>query len=124
MQQDAVGHRHTEGAHVVVQRKLVESQRLDEYGTGGIRYVEQVEISLHDAILARCAVNGDIGIVEPYGLSIEFEREFVLVNPLCGTVGQINMPVGILDIDDIDIVAVVVEEGVESLCRAQRDIVF
>ena len=123
-QQNAIGHRHTEGTHVVVQRKLIERQRLNEYGTCGIRHMEQVEISLHDAILARCAVDGDIGIVEPHGFSIKLEREAVLVYPLCGAIGQVHMPVGVFHINDIDIVAIMVEERVESLCGAQRDVVF
>ena len=122
--QDAVGHVHAKGAQVVVQCKLLEGQCFDEHGAGGVGQVEQVEVALHDAVLARCAMYGDVGVVEPHGLAFELEGEVVLVDLLCRAVGQVHVPVGAFDVDDEDVVTVVIEEGVQSLSRAQRDIVL
>ena len=64
-------------------------------------------------------MDGDIGVVEQFGLAVLDEGEIVAVNLGCRAVMQFDMPVLTFDINDIDIVTLLVEEGVKSLCRAQ-----
>ena len=122
--EDAGCNVHTIAGKVFVQDIFVEGQRLHQYAAGAIGQVEEFEIALHDTILARSTVDGDIGIVEPDGLAVEFEGEIVLVDFRRLATLQIHMPVEAFDIDDIDIVAFFVEEGIDTLCRAQGYIVF
>ena len=105
----------TVAAQILVQHELIERHRLNQYATGRVRQSDEVKVTLQDTILARCTMNGDIGVVKEGGLAVYHEREIVAVNLGRQTVGQFNMPVLSLDINDIDVIALLVEEGVESL---------
>ena len=77
--------------------------------------MQQLKVALQHAILTRCAVYCDVGIIEDYGLSVMNEREIVLVDSCRCAVLQVNMPVQALHIDDIYVITFLVEERVQSL---------
>ena len=64
-------------------------------------------------------MNGDIGIVKQTGLAVLYKREVVTVNLGRSAIRQIDVPILSLDVDNIDIVALLVEKRIESLCGAQ-----
>ena len=80
--------------------------------------MDEFEISLQDTVLARCAVDGDVGIVELHELSVVHKREVVAVDWCPCAVGEFHAPVIAFHLNDIYIVALLVEERIESLCRA------
>ena len=123
-EQDAVGHVDVEGAHEVVEHVFVERHGLHKHTTGGVGNVEQLEIALQDAVLARRAVNGDVGIVEDYGFPVVQEREVVFVDGHDVAVIEVDVPVEFLHVDNVDIVSLFVEKAVEPLGRAQRHVVL
>ena len=86
--------------------------------------MNEVEISLHDAILTRLSVDGDVGIIKKDRFPVMLEREVVLINGCRGTITKVDMPVSSFHINDIDIVFLLVEKGIKSLCRAQGNVVF
>ena len=86
--------------------------------------MDKVEISLHNTILAWLTMDGDVSIIEVYMFAIKFEREIVFINFHNLAIVEIYMPVCTFDIYDVDIIAFMVEEGIKSLCRPQRYIMF
>ena len=86
--------------------------------------MNEVKVALHDAVLARLAMNSDVGIVEEDALSVAFERKVVLVDGCRCTVVEVHMPVSAFHIDDVNIILRLVEKGIKALCRAQRDVVL
>ena len=87
--------------------------------------MDQVEISLHDAVLARRAVDGDVGIVKHDSLAVlSDERKVVAIYLGYITIIEGHVPVLPSHIDNIDVVALLVKKGIESLCRANGDIMF
>ena len=117
--EQALGHAHAKAAQVVVEHELVEGHGLYEYAAGAVRQVDKLEIALHDAVLAGCSVDGDIGIVEHHQTTILHEREVVTVDGGRGAVVQVDVPVHAFHVDDIHIVTFFVEEGIKSLGGAQ-----
>ena len=91
------------GTQEVVQRKLVERQRFYEHVAGGIGHANQVEVALQDTVLARCAVDGDVGKVEGMAAVGCGEGEVVAVD---GTalVAVVGGPVAARDIYDVAVV--------------------
>ena len=79
---------------------------------------------MQQTVLTWSTMDSDIGIIEQLGLSVLYKGEIVAVNLGCRTVMQFNMPILSLDVNDIDIITLLVEEGVKSLSRAQRHIVL
>ena len=71
--EQAVCHTNAVRAQLVVQYKLVEGHGFYQHATGRVRQVYQFEVALHDTILARSAVNGDVGIVKLHELAIEYK---------------------------------------------------
>ena len=55
-------------------------------------------------------MDGDIGIVEQLGLAIFHERKVVAVDACRDAARQLYMPVLALDIDNVHVVALLVEE--------------
>ena len=74
--------------------------------------MNQLKVALQDAVLARCAMNGDICIVEHNQFSVFLKREIVTVDRCCSTIVQVDMPVLIPDFNNVDIIAFFVEERV------------
>ena len=72
--------------------------------------MDQLEISLQDSVLARCAVDGDVGVVELHELAIFNEREVVAVDRRHGAVGKLHVPVHAFHLYDVCVVALLVEE--------------
>ena len=68
--EDAVGDGDAECPEIVVECELVECEGFDEYAAGGVGYVQQVEISLQHSVLSRCAVYGDVCVVEMVSLAL------------------------------------------------------
>ncbi|CCX63650.1 unknown [Prevotella sp. CAG:1058] len=77
-----------------------------------------LKVTLHDTILARCAVYCDISIVELYELAVIHEREVVAVDRDGGAIRQVDMPIKPFHHYYINIVAVLVKERIKPLCRA------
>ena len=69
-------------------------------------------------------MDGVVGVVKPYGFAVEFEREVVFVDFSRISVVEVDVPVESFDVDDKDVVAFLVEKRVESLRRAQGNVVF
>ena len=86
--------------------------------------MSQFEESLQNAILTWCAMDGDVGIIELHKASVLHKRKIVAVDGRRGAVGQFHMPVGTSHNDDIDIVTILVEEGIKPLCRTQRHFIL
>ena len=87
--------------------------------------MQQLEVALHNTVFARCAVYGDVGIVEDYSLAVMHERKVVLVNLGGIAVRKVYVPVlSGLNHYEIYVVALLVEEGVDALCRANGHVVF
>ena len=61
-------------------------------------------------------MNGDIGIVEELGLAVFYKREVVTVNACRNASRQFDVPVLSFDVYDIYVIALLVKEGLESLC--------
>jgi len=76
-------------------------------------------VTLHDAILARRAVDGDVGIIEPNGFVVQLEGEIALVDFYGISVEQIDVPIEAFYVHYIDVVTLFVEEGIKSLCRSE-----
>ena len=72
--------------------------------------MEQVEVALHDTVLARSAVDGDIGIVEDHRLAVAHKREVVFVYLDGFVVFQCHVPVLVFHVYDIDVVTLFVEK--------------
>lgn len=121
---DAVGNRAAESLQVVVQRKLMEGECFDQHVAGRVRQVNHVEIALQHAILSWCAMDGDIGIVKTDFLAVLHEREVVFVDNRLAAVRQVDMPVILPDHDDIDVVTLMVKGRINTLCRAQGNLIF
>ena len=68
---------------------------------------------------------GNIGIVEDYSLAVMYERKVVLVNLGGISVRKVYVPVlsGLYHYK-INVVALLVEERVDTLCRAYRHVMF
>ena len=114
----------TEGLQVVIQCELVESQRLDQHVASRVRQTDHVKITLQHTVLARSAMNGDIGIVKTDFFTILQEREIILVDDRFLTVGQVHMPVILPNHDDINVVTVMVKRIEKPLCRTQGNLIF
>ena len=85
--------------------------------------MQQFEVALHNTVFARCAVYGDV--VEDYSLAVMHEREVVLVNLGGIAVRKVYVPIlSGLNHYEIYVVALLVEEGVDALCRANGHVVF
>ena len=69
-------------------------------------------------------MNGDIGIVEKTQLAVFTEGEIILVNGCLRTVWQVHLPVGTIHIDDVNVIAFLIEERIKALCRTKRHIVL
>ena len=67
---------------------------------------------MHDAILSRLPVDGYVGIVEVHRSVTKHEGEVVLVYVDSLSVVEVHVPVGALNVNNIDFVTVVVEKGV------------
>ena len=76
-----VGYRYAHASHIVVHYELIVGHCLDEYITGTVGHSYQVEVTLENAILAWCAVYGDVAIIgtDAFALLVQ-EREVVFVN--------------------------------------------
>ena len=122
--EETLSHAHAVTAQILVEHELVESHRLDEYAAGAVRQVDEFEIALEDTVFPRCAVDGDVGIIENHFLTVLEEGEIVAVNLSRSAIGEVHMPVLSFDIDDIDVVAHFVEEGIEALGRPERHIML
>ena len=73
--------------------------------------MDEVEVALHQSVLARGAVNGDVSIVEDHSLAIlADEREVVLVDGGHVAVFVFHVPVDALHVDDVNVVTFFVEE--------------
>ena len=115
--EQAVGHADTIAAQVVVEYKLVERHGLDEYAAGAVGQVDELKVALQQAVLSGCAVDGDVGIVEDDQFVALFEREVVAVDGSRCSVSEHGMPVETSHLDDVDVVALLVEKRVEALGR-------
>ena len=109
-------HAHAIAAQVLVQHELIKRQCLNQNTTRAVGKVNQLEVALQDTVLARGAMNGDIGIVEHHQLTILLEREIILVDRCRGTVIQVRLPAVTFDDHDIYVVFFLVEKGVQTLC--------
>ena len=122
--QQGVGHADTITTQILVKYELIESHCLYQHAAGAIWHVNQIKVALQQPVLTWSTMDSDIGIIEQLGLSVLYKGEIVAVNLGCRTVMQFNMPILSLDVNDIDIITLLVEEGVKSLSRAQRHIVL
>ena len=122
--QHTFGHFDAECSEVVVQNVLVEGHCFHQHTAGRVGYVQQLKVALHDSVLARGAVNGDVGVVEKHGFAFFHEREVVFVDAGCVAVVKANVPVLSLDGDDVDIVSLFIEKRIEALCRTYGYVVF
>ena len=86
--------------------------------------MNQLKIALHDTVLSRSSVDGDISIIKHDQFTILLEREIIAVNGSRCAVGKVNAPVHTFYVHDIDVVTLFVEKGVETLCGAHRNIVL
>ena len=60
----------------------------------------KVEIALHQAVLARLAMYGDISVVEHHGLAVlAYEGEVAPVDGCHVAVVKVDVPVGALDVN-------------------------
>ena len=62
--QQGVGHADTITAQILIEHELIESHSLHQHTTGTVGQIDQIEVTLQQAVLTRSAMNGDIGIVE------------------------------------------------------------
>ena len=60
-------------------------------------------------------MNGDIGIVEALCLAVLYKREIVTIDGSCCTVMQFNVPFLSFDIHNIDIIPLLIKEGIKTL---------
>ena len=104
---------------ILIQHKLIERHSLHKHATGAVRPIDQFEVTLKQTVFAWGTMNRNISIIELAFLSVLNKREVILVNLSCCSIRQFHMPIISLDIGNINIIALLVEEGVESLCRAQ-----
>ena len=115
-EQDAVGNIDAETTEVVVEHELIEGHGLDKHSTRRIGQMDEVEVSLNRAVLAWLSVDSDICIVEHHDLTLLIdEGEVVTVDRCRRAVLEIDVPVLSLDVDDVDVVLLLIEEGVKSL---------
>ena len=123
-EQQTVGYIHAKAAEIVVEHIFIERKSLNKHTAGRVRQMNEVEIALHHAVFAGLAVNGDIGVVEIDGGAGLHKRKVVFVDGHDVSVVKVDMPVGAFYIDDVDMIPLLVEEGIQPLRRAQGDIVF
>ena len=90
--QHRLGNPYAEAFQVLVGYELVECQCRNQYIAGGIRDSEQFKITLQDAVLARSAVDGDVGEIGLYLLPVLHEGEVVLVYRALRAVFQQGVP--------------------------------
>ena len=64
-------------AQEVVERKFIESQGLHQHVACGIGHTDEVEIALKDAVLTRCAVDGDVGKIKVVATIFGFKRKII-----------------------------------------------
>ena len=72
--------------------------------------MQQVEIALHEPVLARRAVYSDVRVVELDHLAVVNKGEVVLIYLLRTVVGQLHVPVLALYIYYIYVVAFLIKE--------------
>ena len=99
------------GAEEVVERKFVECQSLNEHVARGIGQADEVEVALQDAVLARRAVNGDIGKVELPAAVGRVEREVGAADGIGGAVGIVGVPVALFNFYDVAVVFFLIHKG-------------
>ena len=108
--EQAVGHEHAVAAQILVEHELVEGHRLDKNAARGVRYSNQVEVSLEHSVLSRRAVNGYVCIIEEHGFTVFHKREVIAVDGGRGAVAEVDVPVEALHVYYIYIVSFLVEE--------------
>ena len=77
--------------------------------------MDEVEVALHHTVLTWLSVDGDVSVIEVSALAILEERKVVLIYFGCLAVVKCHMPVGAFHIDEVDIIALFVEERVQTL---------
>ena len=121
---NAIGHRATERLQVVVQRELVERQRLNQHITSRVRQVDEVKVALQDTVLARGAMDGDVGVVKTHFLSLVHKREVVTVDGGSSALRKIHMPVLESQNGNKHVVTVLIKGFIEALSGAQGHLVL
>ena len=66
----------------------------------------------------------NVRIVEKDGLGTVIEREIVFIDGCNVSIVKVYVPICALHIYYIDVVTLFVEEGIQPLCRTERDIVL
>ena len=91
-QQNRFCHANSESFQVLIAGEFIERESRYEYIAGGVRYSQQVKISLQDAVFARSAVNSDIGKVKHCFLFSDRKAEIVFVNRVFFRFRKFNLP--------------------------------
>ena len=114
-----------ESTQEVVKRKLIESECFNQNVACRVGHTDKIEVALHNTILARSAMNGNIGKVKVVAFAISRVKwEVIAIDEallLSVKYGPISTS---FDFYNVAVILFVVHKGQNTLCRTQRNIVL
>ena len=122
--QNRVGYVHAKSLQEVVAGKLVESDAGSQHIATSIRDIQQFEIPLQFAVLARHAVNGNIGTGELDFLTLGICKAEVVFVDIEFLVTILHFPVLSNDGNNVKVVLFFVDKRVDTGSTAERNLLF
>ena len=123
-EEKAPGQRNPEFGYGAFGRNFVEGDHRRGHRTGGVRNPHHVEVTLQTAVLARCAVNQNQGVVESFAVAVDGDREVVFIDLPLPSVGRRVVPVAAVQVDEGYVVFRRIERRCDLCGALERDLPF